>query len=110
MLFSGCNVSCYRKIFQKLPDSSARHSGWVPHAMETNEKANPVAIGFLSTEAIAFDSEDSLHPLHQLHRLHHMWLSIVFIYTALLEMANRASTRILHMLPNFALPPAESMG
>lgn len=40
------------------------------HSVESNEKVNPVAIGFLSTEAIALDSEGGFNPLNQFHWLH----------------------------------------
>lgn len=39
------------------------------HSVETNEKVNPVAIGFLSTEAIVLGSEGGFYPLHQFNRL-----------------------------------------
>nr|WP_290667769.1 hypothetical protein [Halomonas sp. HL-48] len=49
--------------------------------METNEKANPVAIGFLNAKAIALDSEGSFHPLHQFNRLYLCGFCAGFIYS-----------------------------
>lgn len=56
------------------------HGGRVLHSVETNEKANPVAIGFISTEAIALDSEGSFHLLHQFIGCTHAALVVVFKY------------------------------
>lgn len=57
------------------------HVGRMPHSVETNEKANPVAIGFLSTEAIALGSKGSLQPVHQLHRLRPCSFLTVYEYS-----------------------------
>lgn len=50
----------------------------MPQVVKSNEKANPVAIGFLSTEAIALDPQGRLDAFHQLHK---RYLRILFMST-----------------------------
>jgi len=79
----------------------------VLHSVERNEKAHPLAIGFLSTEAIALNPQGSLDSFHQFHRSGSL-RGCIYIQI-LLSRAKRASTRILDMLPKLALLSRESM-
>ena len=67
--------------------------------MEANEVANPVAVGFLGTRAVALHPHDGLHPVHQLRWLVvHIHLLAPFFMdmrTVLLVPAKRTSARIL---------------
>ena len=75
----GCyNMALYRKVLQESPDLGATHASGMTHAIETNEVAYPVAVGFYGARAVASHLHGGLHAIHEL------WRSAVRVHKLLL--------------------------
>lgn len=73
------HMAFHRKVFQEGLYLGGSHAGGMPHAVESDEEAYPVAVGLLGSGAVALHPHGGLHSIHQLRwsavRIHMVRLS-----------------------------------